>query len=263
MVVFSDLDRSIIYSKRFLGKDKSKLEIEIYKNENISYISKKTVKLIKQLQKNIEFIPTTTRNIEQFKRIEFSKYDIDFKYAITSNGGNILVNGQIDSEYKDYINQKLKNSIHIDEIMKLLEEYKNIKGIKKIRKADNIFAYIVVDNKIFDLKYIELFINKIKDLNWETYINGTKIYFLPQELKKSTAIKYICDKFGYKNTFAIGDSIMDKDMLDFCRSSYLLRHGDLVNSLSKENKYIISRECGFRGSEEVLKYIISYKENII
>ena len=53
MVVFSDLDRSIIYSKRFLGKDKSELEIEIYKNENISYISKKTVKLIKQLQKNI------------------------------------------------------------------------------------------------------------------------------------------------------------------------------------------------------------------
>ena len=167
------------------------------------------------------------------------------------------------SEYKDYINQKLKNSIHIDEIMKLLEEYKNIKGIKKIRKADNIFAYIVVDNKIFDLKYIELFINKIKDLNWETYINGTKIYFLPQELKKSTAIKYICDKFGYKDTFGIGDSIMDKDMLDFCRSSYLLRHGDLVNSLSKENKYIISRECGFRGSEEVLKCIMSYEENTI
>ena len=135
MVVFSDLDRSIIYSKRFLGKDKSELEIEIYKNENISYISKKTVKLIKQLQKNIEFIPTTTRNIEQFKRIEFSKYDIDFKYAITSNGGNILVNGKIDSEYKDYINQKLKNSIHIDEIMKLLEEYKNIKGIKKNKEG--------------------------------------------------------------------------------------------------------------------------------
>ena len=43
MVVFSDLDRSIIYSKRFLGKDKSELEIEIYKNENISYISKNTV----------------------------------------------------------------------------------------------------------------------------------------------------------------------------------------------------------------------------
>ena len=244
MVVFSDLDRSIIYSKRFLGEDKSELEIEIYKNENISYISKKTVELIKQIKEKIEFIPTTTRTIEQFKRIEFSKYDID-------------------REYKSFINQKLKNSLHIDETMKLLEEYKNIKGIKKIRKADDLFFYIVVDNNIFDLKYIESFISKIKDLNWETYINGTKIYFLPQELKKSTAIKYICDKFGYKDAFGIGDSIMDKDMLDFCRSSYLLRHGDLVNSLSKENKYIISRECGFRGSEEVLKCIMSYEENTI
>ena len=45
MVVFSDLDRSIIYSKRFLGKDKSELEIEIYKNENISYISKKEIQI--------------------------------------------------------------------------------------------------------------------------------------------------------------------------------------------------------------------------
>ena len=263
MVVFSDLDRSIIYTKRFLGEDKSVLEIEIYKNENISYISKKTVELIKQIKEKIEFIPTTTRTIEQFKRIEFSKYDIDFKYTITTNGGNILVDGEIDREYKSFINQKLKNSLHIDETMKLLEEYKNIKGIKKIRKADDLFFYIVVDNNIFDLKYIESFISKIKDLNWETYINGTKLYFLPKELKKSTAIKYICDKFGYKDTFGIGDSIMDKDMLDFCKNSYLLNHGDLVNLLNKENKYIISKQNGFRGSEEVLNNIISYQENII
>ena len=263
MVVFSDLDRSIIYSKRFLGEDKSELEIEIYKNENISYISKKTVELIKQIKERREFIPTTTRTLEQFKRIEFSKYDIDFKYAITTNGGNILVDGEIDREYKSFINQKLKNSLHIDETMKLLEEYKNIKGIKKIRKADDLFFYIVVDNTLFDLKYIESFINKIKNLNWETYINGTKVYFLPKELKKSTAIKYICDKFGYKDTFGIGDSIMDKDMLDFCKNSYLLNHGDLVNLLNKENKYIISKQNGFRGSEEVLNNIISYQENII
>ena len=154
MVVFSDLDRSIIYSKRFLGEDKSELEIEIYKNENISYISKKTVELIKQIKEKIEFIPTTTRTIEQFKRIEFSKYDIDFKYAITSNGGNILVDGEIDREYKSFINQKLKNSLHIDEVIKLLEEYKNIKGIKKIR--NNYNNYYNVDIYITPDKVISL-----------------------------------------------------------------------------------------------------------
>ena len=137
MIVFSDLDRSIIYSKRFLKDDTTKLEIEIYNGENISYISKETVELIKKIKKNCYFIPTTTRTIEQFKRISFSKYGLDFKYAVTSNGGNILVNGEVDKEYKLLIKEKLKLSSHIKDIIKLLENYKSIKGIKKIRKARN------------------------------------------------------------------------------------------------------------------------------
>ena len=108
MIVFSDLDRSIIYSKRFLKDDTTKLEIEIYNGENISYISKETVELIKKIKQNSYFIPTTTRTIEQFKRISFSKYGLDFKYAVTSNGGNILVNGEVDKEYKLLIKEKLK-----------------------------------------------------------------------------------------------------------------------------------------------------------
>ena len=185
MIVFSDLDRSIIYSKRFLKDDTTKLEIEIYNGENISYISKETVELIKKIKQNSYFIPTTTRTIEQFKRISFSKYGLDFKYAVTSNGGNILVNGEVDKEYKLLIKEKLKLSSHIKDIIKLLENYKSIKGIKKIRKAEELFLYIKIDRDTFDFKLLQPFIDEIKKLNWDTYINGTKIYFLPAELKKS------------------------------------------------------------------------------
>lgn len=256
MVVFSDLDRSIIYSRKFLKEDKKELEIEIYKNENISYISQKTIELIKKINKNMDFIPTTTRTIEQFKRINFSKYDIDFKYTITSNGANILVNGNVNEEYKNFIHERLKNSLYIDDIINILKSYENIKGVKKLRKADDIFFYIVIDKEIFDLNSIKAFINRINVLNWETYINATKIYFIPKGLKKSTAIRYICDKYNYKYKFAIGDSIMDKDMLDFCDKSYILCHGDLVNYLNKKNKYLISNQGGFKGSEEVLDDIL-------
>lgn len=256
MAVFSDLDRSIIYSKRFLGNNERELEIEIYKNENISYISKKTIELIKEINKYNYFIPTTTRTIEQFKRIEFKKYDLNFKYSITSNGGNILIDEQIDKEYNLFINEKLEQSLNIKDCIKLFEEYKNIKGIKKLRKADNFFFYIVVDNNVFDLESIKDFIEKIENFNWKMYINSSKIYFMPNKLKKSTAIKYLCDKLNLKNTFSIGDSIMDKDMLEFCDKSYLLNHGDLINKLKKEDKFLISRESGFKGTEEILKNII-------
>lgn len=256
MAVFSDLDRSIIYSKRFLGDNKRELQIEIYKNENISYISNKTIELIKEIEKYNYFIPTTTRTIEQFKRIEFKKYDLNFKYSITSNGGNILIDEQIDNEYSLFINEKLKQSFNIETCIKLFEEYKNIKGIKKLKKADDFFFYIVVDNNIFNIETINDFIEKIGNFNWKTYINTSKIYFMPYELKKSTAIKYLCDKLNLKNTFSIGDSIMDKDMLKFCDKSYLLNHGDLVNKLKKEDKFLISKESGFRGTEEILKKIL-------
>lgn len=260
MAVFSDLDRSIIYSKRFLGENSKELEIEVYKGENISYISRKTVNLIKKINKNSCFIPTTTRTIEQFKRIEFAKYGLNFKYAITSNGGNILINGEIDKDYKIFIEKKLEQSLSIDDTIKLLQKYKSLDGIKKIRKAEELFFYIVVDKEEFDLKSIEGFIREIKGLNWDTYINGTKVYFVPSALKKSTAIKYICDKLNYKQTFAIGDSIMDKDMLEFCRRSYLLSHGDLVNMLQKENQFLVSKKSGFEGTEEVLNSIILFQE---
>ena len=36
MVVFSDLDRSIIYSKKFIQNESNPLDIEIYNGENIS-----------------------------------------------------------------------------------------------------------------------------------------------------------------------------------------------------------------------------------
>lgn len=257
MIVFSDLDRSIIYSKRFLKDDTTKLEIEIYNGENISYISKETVELIKKIKQNSYFIPTTTRTIEQFKRISFSKYGLDFKYAVTSNGGNILVNGEVDKEYKLLIKEKLKLSSHIKDIIELLENYKSIKGIKKIRKAEELFLYIVIDRDTFDFKLLQPFIDEIKKLNWDTYINGTKIYFLPAELKKSTAVKYLCNKLQYKDTFAIGDSIMDKDMLDVCKNSYVLKHGELSNLIDNNcDNLSISTRQSFNGTEEILNKII-------
>ena len=46
MIVFSDLDRSIIYSNKFLNADSKYANIEIYREKEISYISLDTINLI-------------------------------------------------------------------------------------------------------------------------------------------------------------------------------------------------------------------------
>lgn len=255
MVVFSDLDRSIIYSKKFLQDNIDLFEIELYKNENISYISKNTVEKIKDIKKNCYFIPTTTRTIDQFNRIDFKRYGIDFKYAITANGGNILVDGKIDRGYESYIEKKLKESANIDEVVAAFKIYKNIDGINNLKIAQNLFFYIVVEERLFDIKKIDEFKDFINNLKWDMYVSGRKIYFLPRAIKKSTAIKYICENLGYEETFAIGDSTMDIDMLEFCKNSYVLKHGDILNHINNSS-FTISEDYGFLGTEKILDDVI-------
>ena len=73
MIFFSDLDRTLIYSKNFI-KDRDKLHcIEVLDGKEISYISKDTIKLLKKVLQDKKFIPTTTRSIELFTRLKFWK----------------------------------------------------------------------------------------------------------------------------------------------------------------------------------------------
>ncbi|MCZ9335532.1 hypothetical protein O9Y75_26320, partial [Klebsiella pneumoniae] len=82
--------------------------IEIYREKEISYISLDTINLIKQIQYYGMFIPTTTRTVEQFKRIEFNKYGIYCPWSITSNGGVILKDNEILKSWSEKID-KLKS----------------------------------------------------------------------------------------------------------------------------------------------------------
>ena len=72
MYIFSDLDRTIIYSNKFLDTDVRYQNIEKYEGRDISYISLNTIRYIKKLQDMGMFIPTTTRTTEQFNRINFN-----------------------------------------------------------------------------------------------------------------------------------------------------------------------------------------------
>ena len=107
MIFATDLDRTIIYSPKFLNeKNKnSVILIETLDGKEISYISKFAFEELKKINKEIYVIPVTTRSINQFKRINTFEY---CEYVITSNGGTILHNGIALGEWDDYIFNSLK-----------------------------------------------------------------------------------------------------------------------------------------------------------
>ncbi|MDB0441372.1 hypothetical protein C4R89_18090 [Clostridioides difficile] len=255
MIVFSDLDRSIIYSDKFLNTDKRYTNIEIYKGKEISYISLNTINLIKQIQYYGMFVPTTTRTIEQFKRIEFNKYGIYFPWSITSNGGVILKDNEILKSWSEKIDKLKSNYEPIESMVDKFKTYLNIEGITNFKVAEDTFFYIVVDLKKFNLDSIREYINILESKNWRLYVSGRKIYFIPKEISKENAIKYLTKELGIEDFYAIGDSIMDYGMLDISSNAYVLKHGD-INKSEARNKFIASKSDGMSGTEEILSKIL-------
>ena len=257
MVVFSDLDRSIIYSNKFIGNlDKKTYEcIEFIDEKEISYISFKTIELMKELTKKNLFIPTTTRTIEQFQRINFSKYDINFPYAITNNGGCILKNNEIMIEWEEKVKEFREKSEDIKAMIEIFQPYLEVKGVTKFRVAEDLFFYIVVDFNEFEFKYLENFINILSSKKWSYYISGRKIYFLPEKITKENAIKFLCEKLDIKEFAVIGDSKMDVGMLNLTDSAYILKHGD-IDSNDLIGNFMLSSKSGMNGTECILNKLM-------
>lgn len=255
MIVFSDLDRSIIYSNKFLNTDREYENIEIYNKKKISYISLNTIKYIQKIQGKGMFIPTTTRTAKQFLRIDFSSKGIDFPWSITSNGGIILDgNNPLESWIKEV--KQIKNNAYPIEIMVSdFEKYTNLPGITNFKIAEDLFFYIVVNWNEFKVSMIEEYTSTLISKNWTFYVSGRKIYFLPKDISKENAISYLVNYLEIEKFSVIGDSTMDLGMLNIGHMSYVLRHGDLLNYNIDKN-FIISKHEGMRGSEEVLSNII-------
>lgn len=254
MIIFSDLDRSIIYSNKFIEEfsdfDNEYECIEKVNNKEVSYISLKTIEYLREIQDFGTFIPTTTRTAEQFRRIDFNNYNIKFKYAITSNGGTILKDNEPLKEWdviiKDIVNSSGKRKDMMDEFVK----YKNIPGIISLKNAGELFFYLVVDKSIFNINNIKEYITTLNKNKWLHYISGRKIYFLPKGINKENAIDFIINKENISQFSSIGDSIMDLGMLNIANNPYILKHGELAKF--NDEHYKISKSIGMDGTEEIL-----------
>ena len=93
---FTDLDNTLIYSyKHEIGEQKK--SVELYQGRWISYMTNETESLLRRIREKCPVVPITTRTIEQYERIDLGVGD--FPYALTCNGGVLLINGQEDDQW--------------------------------------------------------------------------------------------------------------------------------------------------------------------
>ncbi|MBQ3968924.1 MAG: HAD hydrolase family protein [Clostridia bacterium] len=208
MVIFhTDLDNTIIYSyKHDIGENK--ICSEIYQGREISFITKKTAELLKKVNEKVLLVPTTTRTLEQYNRI-----DLGFgvpKYALVCNGGVLLKNGIEDENwYKTSFEMVSDCQNQLDLAEKILEKDENRDfEIRNIRK---LFVFTKSSEPILSVENLKK--NLDADMV-DVFNNGVKVYVVPKKLSKGVAVERFRNMLSPEIVAAAGDSEFDISMLN-------------------------------------------------
>lgn len=208
MIVFhSDLDNTLIYSyKREIGADK--VCVELYQDREISFMTGQSYGLLKQAVSKVLFVPTTTRTVEQYRRIALGIGVPE--YALVCNGGVLLVDGEEDRNW--YENSKalvMDCQAELQKAEKLLSEDGNINfEIRNIRELFLFTKSAKPDRTVHRLQA------RLNLLLVDVFSNGVKVYVVPKKLSKGAALRRFRQKVQADRVIAAGDSAFDISMLE-------------------------------------------------
>lgn len=256
MIVASDLDRTLLYSKRALNELGCLPQIPLVPVEKkdgnwVAFMTEGAINALSNICKNHLFIPITTRTTEQFKRIElFNLGNIPLTYAITLNGAEILYQGQPLHEWTEYMSNKIqKESIS----QMILLSFLNNEGFHfdgQLRQVKNLFFYYIL-NKPLSPRVKAALNNFVAKYGWRISLQGRKLYFIPKVISKGAALEFICMREEMEAFAGAGDSLLDMDFLQNCRFQFVPRHGELANEIMG-TKVTMTNNFGVAAGEEIL-----------
>lgn len=250
MVFHSDLDNTLIYSyKHDIGKEKTC--VEIYQEREISFMTKKSFELLKEVREKVCFVPTTTRTQEQYHRIDLGIGTPE--YALVCNGGVLLVNGKEDTRWYE---ESLQMAADCQKELKKAENWLETDENRdfEIRNIRNLFVFTKSRKPDISMKQLQEILNlSLVDV----FCNGVKVYIVPKKLSKGTALKRFRQRKAAECVIAAGDSAFDIPMLR--EADIAIMPQQLADICPKRNGQKERKICAYENtifSDDILTYIM-------
>lgn len=208
MIIFNtDLDNTMIYSyKHDIGEEK--ICAEIYQGREVSFVTPKTAQLLRKVSEKVLIVPTTTRTLEQYVRIDLGIGTP--RYALVCNGGVLLVDGKEDEQW--YLEsfgrvEDCQSELALAEDVLSNDENRTF----EIRNIRSLFIFTKSSDPQRSVKLLEDALDTDK---MDVFYNGVKVYAVPKALGKGAAVKRLREKLGAELVISAGDSEFDVPLLN-------------------------------------------------
>uniref|UniRef100_UPI00066A2A0F HAD family hydrolase n=1 Tax=Streptococcus sanguinis TaxID=1305 RepID=UPI00066A2A0F len=192
MLFATDLDRTIIYSNKFVENYQTVSCVEHLDGREISYMSHRALELLAQVKTryDIHLVPITTRSLAQFSRIIPLQ---DCPYAVVANGGIILHKGQPLKVWQEHIERTRQiQALDYPKILDILTKYQKYLT-RTPSLVDNLFFFTkVTESQDIVQEFILPSLEKdLKNLEWTFTLQGLKLYIIPKEISKENALSFL------------------------------------------------------------------------
>lgn len=268
MIFASDLDQTILYGKRFLTESTQPFRVvEVLEGAPISHMSIRAIHLLQEVHEKLLFVPVTTRTIEQYQRITIFQEEIKPRYAITSNGGNVILDGRVDEQWSRQVQSRIVNECGaFAEILARFAEISNPAWVLKEKTAEDLFFYSIIDREQMPVEVLDDFERWVNQQNWSMSIQGRKLYLVPQAVNKRDAVLYVSELEHDEQIIAAGDSLLDMPLLDCANLALVPPHGELQqlkNNGGDVSKFRFTQAEGISASEEILQTVLSSYRQLV
>ena len=267
-VVAVDLDRTLIYSAAAIETartDASRPVPQLVCVEHLdgrpqSFMTSLAAGWLDQIREDAVLVPATTRTLQQYARVCLPGGPP--AYAVTSNGGHIVVNGAADQDWRRAVDATIAGSgAPLAEVVEGLARQADGSWVRNRRVADQLFCYLVVDLAELPADFLPTWTSWCARRGWVVSVQGRKIYALPRELTKEAALAEVLNRTGARRLLAAGDGALDAGFLMLADAAIRPAHGELADTGWLRPHVSVTSEAGVLAGEEISRWLAAEVRN--
>ena len=260
VMVASDLDRTLIYSANsmaLVGSDHlapRMVVAEVYDAAPLSFMTRAAEELLEGIVGRSVFVPVTTRTRAQFSRVRLPGFGQG--YAVTTNGAVLLHDGEPDRDWSRHIERSLgADCAPLDTVLGHLTGSGAIPAILRVRTAEDVFVYSIVDRETMPEAYLEELGAWCNARGWTISLQGRKLYCVPAPITKEAAVDEVRRRTGSGLLVAAGDSRLDAGILELADIAIRPAHGELDSDGFSRPHLTVTSASGVLAGEEILRFV--------
>ena len=254
----SDLDRTLIYSANALFLDTedaaapAMVVAEVYEGKPLSFMTRAAEELLVTAAGECVFMPVTTRTVAQYQRIRLPGPAAE--YAVTTNGGVLLHHGVPDADWQQKVRSLVAGGCApLAEVSAYLARPEFAAWTLKLRTAEDLFAYAVVDRAALPGEFLLELEAWCAERGWTVSLQGRKLYCVPVPVTKQDAVAEVARRTGSDRIVAAGDSLLDRPMLEAADVAFRPAHGELDDAGWVDSHLQVTETRGVLAGEEILR----------